>query len=165
MQRKAVGTVTCEQCGKVDDSGSKFCRQCGSPLDLACPGCGTHQRAGKRFCTKCGTDLRISPKKQTTPKKQPPVKDQPTEVPLHDSPESSGFGSLIGRSIVSYVKRLIWAFVGSLLAGSAVGSLLSFFSGLNPELVSWITIGVSFIAALRFGMAGFGAAIRRSLPT
>jgi hypothetical protein len=55
--------------------------------------------------------------------------------------------------------------VGSLLAGSAVGSILSFFSGLNPELASWITIGVSFIAALRFGMAGFGEAIRRRLPT
>jgi len=67
--------------------------------------------------------------------------------------------------LVSYVKRLVWASVGSMLAGSAVGSLLSFFSGLNPELASWITIGVSFIAALRFGMAGFSETIRRRLPT
>jgi hypothetical protein len=60
------------------------------------------------------------------------------------------------------MKRLVWSFAGSMLIGSVVGTGLSQFTELNPSVVSLITAGSSLLAALWFGLARFGAALRRS---
>jgi len=167
MPQKAMRSVTCYQCGNVDASGSRFCRCCGSSLSIACPKCGTHHSTGQRFCTKCGAGLHLTPEKQPSPQKQPPAQKQtseeanPGEIQSDDPQSSPGLGAAVGRNLITYMKRLVWSFIGSLLVGSAIGTGLYQFTDLNPSLVSWATVGVSFLAALRFGASGFKAALQR----
>ena len=49
--------MPCPSCGVENRSGSKFCRECGSPLARVCPGCGTAVLADAKFCDECGTTL------------------------------------------------------------------------------------------------------------
>jgi RNA polymerase subunit RPABC4/transcription elongation factor Spt4 len=46
----------CVQCGQSNPQGSKFCSECGTPLETAptCGKCGTVQHSGDRFCRICG---------------------------------------------------------------------------------------------------------------
>jgi class 3 adenylate cyclase len=47
----------CGECGVLNDSGRKFCRECGARLALACPSCGAAYVAGDKFCGECGGGL------------------------------------------------------------------------------------------------------------
>lgn len=52
-----VGKQTiCPQCSKLTGEG-KFCNNCGAPLTLKCPKCGTQNQTGIKFCSECGTKL------------------------------------------------------------------------------------------------------------
>ncbi len=50
-------TVTCPACSTVIPAGSKFCPECGSPLEKTCASCGTANSAGSKFCSNCGNPL------------------------------------------------------------------------------------------------------------
>ena len=56
--------VKCRACGKEIPEGSKFCGECGKPLQqeaggalLKCSKCGNENPEGTKFCTGCGTPL------------------------------------------------------------------------------------------------------------
>jgi len=49
--------VTCTSCGAQNDSGRKFCLECGLPLAAACPACGATNPAAAKFCGECGGRL------------------------------------------------------------------------------------------------------------
>lgn len=49
--------TVCENCGKVFQSGDRFCARCGEPHPNVCPACGERHRPEDRFCTRCGTAL------------------------------------------------------------------------------------------------------------
>lgn len=55
----AVGAVVCGKCGTANPAGSKFCNNCGSPLNAAtkCANCGFENAAGAKFCNNCGNKL------------------------------------------------------------------------------------------------------------
>lgn len=47
----------CPECGKPS-GGGKFCTNCGASLSLIkCPKCGAQNQSGTRFCGECGTGL------------------------------------------------------------------------------------------------------------
>lgn len=51
-------TTTCPKCGmNIADKDTKFCPQCGSPLntEAVCKNCGEKLSEGSVFCSKCGT--------------------------------------------------------------------------------------------------------------
>ena len=54
-------TVSCAACGSANETGRKFCGECGSPLSSACPSCGTPNAPGVKFCGECGTALAATP--------------------------------------------------------------------------------------------------------
>ncbi|MFQ5826932.1 MAG: zinc ribbon domain-containing protein, partial [Dehalococcoidia bacterium] len=69
-----MATITCDQCSFVNESGAKFCNQCGAALKLQCPSCGTDNAPGSSFCKECGADLgrsqtveQVSPDEATEP--------------------------------------------------------------------------------------------------
>lgn len=52
--------MNCQNCGREAEQGSKFCVDCGSPLELRCPDCQSPFEAGSRFCSLCGRSLQDS---------------------------------------------------------------------------------------------------------
>ena len=49
--------MTCANCGGENESGRRFCGDCGAPLAVACPACGAANPARARFCGDCGALL------------------------------------------------------------------------------------------------------------
>ncbi len=47
----------CPKCGKPIKEGSKFCSECGASLSPICPKCGAKLSAGAKFCPECGERL------------------------------------------------------------------------------------------------------------
>ena len=56
--------VTCTACGTDNESGRKFCGECGGSLALVCPECGTPNPPGVKFCGECGAG--VAPPAQRT---------------------------------------------------------------------------------------------------
>lgn len=48
---------TCSACGSPEPADARFCRGCGSPLDVICEGCGTRVPGDPRFCPECGRTI------------------------------------------------------------------------------------------------------------
>ena len=49
--------VRCPRCTSENETGRKFCGECGSPLAFACPACGAANAPGVKFCGECGSPL------------------------------------------------------------------------------------------------------------
>lgn len=52
--RKESSAARCTSCREAIAPGSKFCMQCGAPVESACAGCGEKLPAEARFCPACG---------------------------------------------------------------------------------------------------------------
>jgi class 3 adenylate cyclase/tetratricopeptide (TPR) repeat protein len=51
------GVMVCEQCGSSNETGRKFCGECGTRLALACSSCGTPYDPRDKFCGECGSPV------------------------------------------------------------------------------------------------------------
>ena len=49
--------MRCPSCGTENETGRKFCGECGSPLALACSACGAANSPSAKFCGECGSPL------------------------------------------------------------------------------------------------------------
>jgi class 3 adenylate cyclase len=49
--------LACPNCGFANQSGAKFCANCGRPVASRCPECGADVAPGARFCSNCGIPL------------------------------------------------------------------------------------------------------------
>jgi class 3 adenylate cyclase/tetratricopeptide (TPR) repeat protein len=49
--------LTCTRCGAENETGRKFCGECGAPLALLCPSCGSPNPPTVKFCGECGSSL------------------------------------------------------------------------------------------------------------
>jgi class 3 adenylate cyclase len=49
--------MLCPACEFENDTGHKFCAECGARLVAACPSCGAETRPGHKFCPDCGASL------------------------------------------------------------------------------------------------------------
>ena len=49
--------MRCPRCASENETGRKFCGECGSPLALACSACGAANAPGVKFCGECGSPL------------------------------------------------------------------------------------------------------------
>jgi class 3 adenylate cyclase len=64
--------MTCPRCQAENDTGARFCENCGARLEAACPGCGTPVTPGKKFCRSCGAALTPEPSRFTSPESYTP---------------------------------------------------------------------------------------------
>lgn len=51
--------ATCPKCGAANSTGSKFCNECGAPMEVGsqtvpCVKCGAPLQPGMKFCNECG---------------------------------------------------------------------------------------------------------------
>jgi len=49
--------VTCPKCEASNVRGRRFCRECGTSLQIRCPHCGSEEMAGTRHCGECGANV------------------------------------------------------------------------------------------------------------
>jgi len=49
--------MKCPNCQTENETGAKFCNECGTKLEIACPECGKNNRPGSKFCNDCGYNL------------------------------------------------------------------------------------------------------------
>ncbi len=49
--------MRCVSCGAENESGRKFCGECGSALLMLCPSCGQPNAPTMKFCGECGASL------------------------------------------------------------------------------------------------------------
>jgi class 3 adenylate cyclase/tetratricopeptide (TPR) repeat protein len=49
--------MRCANCDTENESGRKFCLECGTQLSVTCPNCGTANNPAAKFCGECGTTL------------------------------------------------------------------------------------------------------------
>ena len=47
-------TITCASCGEANPKSSKFCLDCGSPVEARCGACGETLPTAAKFCNACG---------------------------------------------------------------------------------------------------------------
>ena len=50
--------MKCPECQFENRENAKFCRECGTRLELVCPKCEAAYEPGSKFCDECGQDLR-----------------------------------------------------------------------------------------------------------
>ena len=50
--------IYCTSCGTANAKTAKFCKKCGTQLQISCPSCGGLVRMGSKFCGKCGTPVK-----------------------------------------------------------------------------------------------------------
>src|SRR3972149_12100799 len=49
--------MECPNCSFENVVDSRFCENCGQPLERACPNCGQAVPSAAKFCRHCGHDL------------------------------------------------------------------------------------------------------------
>ncbi|MFG3594079.1 AAA family ATPase [Bradyrhizobium sp. RDI18] len=49
--------MECPSCGSANQDGSRFCGNCGSPLQRRCGACGRENSSGNSYCSNCGAPL------------------------------------------------------------------------------------------------------------
>src|SRR5262245_47501777 len=54
--------MRCGNCGSDNPEGTKFCGECGGPIQLRCPQCGFANLPATKFCRDCGSALSSQPK-------------------------------------------------------------------------------------------------------
>src|SRR5512133_1446839 len=53
--------MRCASCGSDNPEGTKFCGECGVPIQPCCPQCGFANLPLTKFCRQCGTSLKAQP--------------------------------------------------------------------------------------------------------
>lgn len=73
-KNQKIQQITCPKCNSENESGLKFCTECGSEIkqtiqsdhSTTCPKCYAEMEPGIRFCTECGTEIKRTTDQFTT---------------------------------------------------------------------------------------------------
>ena len=71
--------MKCVNCGTENQGDRKFCKECGTVLQVTCAACGTANDPGDKFCGNCGSALAVQPVEAPATA----VTDAPSSEPLH----------------------------------------------------------------------------------
>ncbi len=54
---RGVSASVCKVCGRIDQTATRYCAECGAARELGCGACGAAVEPGDRFCGQCGARL------------------------------------------------------------------------------------------------------------
>lgn len=101
--------MKCPHCQSANED-QKFCRNCGTRLELACPECGTNVLATDRFCRECGIELNS---KETPPKIQEEISSERKHVTALFA-DISGYTALGERLDPEELKDIVGPLIGEM---------------------------------------------------
>jgi class 3 adenylate cyclase/tetratricopeptide (TPR) repeat protein len=126
--------MTCQSCKFDNPSASRFCEQCGTPLELKCSRCRATVSAGARFCGACGNQLATpdaaSPEPSSAKPRATSVRTPDAFVP--DVPGHLAEKILSGRAALEGERRQVTVMFGDLANYTALSEKL------DPEEVHHI---------------------------
>ena len=50
-------SIVCNKCNTTNDNDAKYCKNCGSQLNIICPHCKVINDSDSKFCKECGKEL------------------------------------------------------------------------------------------------------------
>jgi class 3 adenylate cyclase/tetratricopeptide (TPR) repeat protein len=120
------GTIMqCPKCQFENREGAKFCKKCGSKIELVCPECSYLLTPDSLFCDECGNDLRRS--------KEAPTLDY--DLPQSYTPKHLVDKILTSRSSIEGERKLVTVFFADVANSTVI------FEKLDPEDVHQVMDG------------------------
>ena len=117
--------MQCPKCQFENREGAKFCKECGSKLELICPDCGSSSTPDSKFCDNCGYDL-------VKPVSVPPVD---YSKPHSYTPKFLADKILTSRSSIEGERKLVTVMFADVSNFTAISELL------DPEDIHQIMDG------------------------
>ncbi len=117
--------MQCPDCKFENREGAKFCKECGTKLELLCPSCGHPYQPGSKFCDECGHSL-------AEPQEIPPID---YSEPQSYTPKHLADKILTTRSAIEGERKLVTVFFAD------VANYTSMSEKLDPEEVHQIMDG------------------------
>lgn len=97
----------CQECGKENQAGARYCSHCGTKLSLprkVCSYCRRDNPEDARFCAHCGADLDVSA--QEAP---PPIKRKAEKLKTRVMPGGRWSPAVVGLALIGGVLVLVFA--------------------------------------------------------
>src|SRR5262245_37093114 len=91
--------MNCNECGKANRAGARFCGSCGRPLAPRCPTCGHECKPEAQFCDACGASLVARPSEDAGARKVVTIvfADLVGSTALHERLDAESAGALMDR--------------------------------------------------------------------
>src|SRR5580698_10068621 len=121
--------MTCPSCKFDNPSASRFCEQCGTPLELKCPQCSATVSAGARFCGACGNQLTspVTPSPEPSPSQSRGTNSRPVILPAAFVPDVPGHLAekiVSGRASLAGERRQVTVMFGDIANFTALSEKL-----------------------------------------
>lgn len=121
--------MKCPTCSFDNPPGSRFCENCGQPLEFVCPNCGEAVTPTAKFCRNCGFKLANT---QLTPRAAELSRSESLEALRRAAPSSVASKILSARERMEGERKLVTALFTDIVGSTALAERL------DPE--SWAEI-------------------------
>src|SRR5580693_10160254 len=118
--------MTCPSCKFDNPSASRFCEQCGTPLELKCSRCSATVSVGARFCGACGNQL-VTPDAASSEHSPPKPRATSVRTPdafVPDVPSHLAEKILSGRAALEGERRQVTVLFGDIANYTALSEKL-----------------------------------------
>lgn len=116
--------MNCPTCSFENPIGSRFCENCGQPLEFACPNCGKAVTPTAKFCRNCGFKLSNA---QLTPRPAEVTRSEPLEALRRAAPQSVAGKILSARERMQGERKLVTALFTDIVGSTSLAE------GMDPE--------------------------------
>ncbi len=107
--------MKCPNCSFENTADSRFCENCGQPLERACPNCGKPVSPNARFCKNCGFNLAGA-----TAQAAPVAKSEPLAALRRAAPENIATKILAERERMEGERKLVTALFADIVGSTAL---------------------------------------------
>ncbi|HLC05603.1 MAG TPA: adenylate/guanylate cyclase domain-containing protein [Anaerolineales bacterium] len=109
--------MNCPTCSFDNPGGSRFCENCGQPLELVCPNCGEAVTPTAKFCRNCGFKLSET---QLTARPAGVTRSEPLEALRRAAPRSVASKILSARKRMEGERKLVTALFTDIVGSTSL---------------------------------------------
>jgi class 3 adenylate cyclase len=109
--------MKCPTCSSENPAGSRFCENCGQPLEFVCPSCGEPVTPTAKFCRNCGLKLTNT---QLTPRPAGVSRSESLEALRRVAPRSVASKILSARERMEGERKLVTALFTDIVGSTSL---------------------------------------------